>query len=231
MKAVNLIPAELARSGRRASRSGGAVYALLACLAVLVAMVGAWSMLTKSVADKKAQAQVVGAQADAMEAKAGELKPYSAFAAQRQSKTATVRQLADSRFDWPHALREVARTVPAPAWVTSLRATVSPAVSVEGTADPLRGSLPLPAIELAGCARTHDDVARTMSALRRIDDVERVSLSSSATATADSGASGCGDNAPANMPQFSLTVFFNSPAEATTPATPATPGTTAGSTP
>ena len=229
MKAVNLIPAELARSGRRGGRSGGAVYALLAALAVLVAMVGASSALSKAVADKNAQIQVVGAQADAMEAKAGELKPYSTFAAQRQSKTETIRELAASRFDWPHALREVARTVPARAWVTSLRATVSPAVSVEGTSDPLRGSFPLPAIELAGCARTHDDVARTISALRRVDDVERVSLSSSATAT-ESGASGCGDSVPANTPQFSLTVFFNSPAGATA-TTPATAGTTAGSTP
>jgi Tfp pilus assembly protein PilN len=226
MKAVNLIPAELARSGRRGGRSGGAVYALLGALAVLVAMIGASSTLSKAVADKNAEAQVVGAQADAMEAKAGELRPYSAFAAQRQSKTETVRELAASRFDWPHALREVARTVPARAWVTSLRASVSPAVSVEGTSDPLRDSLPLPAIELAGCARTHDDVARTISALRRVD---RVSLSSSATA-ADSGASGCGDGVPANTPQFSLTVFFNSPAGATA-TTPATARTNAGSTP
>lgn len=229
MNAVNLIPADLAGSGRRGGRSGGAVYALLAGLAVLVAMVGAWSVLGKSVADKQAQTRVVRAQADAMDAKAAELKPYSAFADQRQSRTETVRQLAGSRFDWPHALREVARTMPAQAWVTSLRATVSPAASVEGQSDPLRGSLPLPAIELAGCARTHDDVARTISALRRIDDVKRVSLSSSGTG-AGASAGGCGSGVAASTPQFSMTVFFNSPAGGAA-TTPATAGTTAGSTP
>lgn len=229
MKAVNLIPAELAGSGRRGGRSGGGAYALLAGLAVLVALIGAWSMLSRAAADKTAQAQAVRAQADAMDAKVAELKPFTAFATLRQQRVETVRQLAGSRFDWPHALREVARTMPPQAWVTSLRATVSPAASVEGTSDPLRGALPLPAIELAGCARTHDDVARTISALRRVDDVQRVSLSSSGTG-AGSTASGCGDKVPASTPQFSLTVFFNSPAGAAATA-PATAGTTAGSTP
>ena len=34
------------------------------------------------------------------------------FAALRQKRTETVRSLAASRFDWSHALHEVARTIP-----------------------------------------------------------------------------------------------------------------------
>ena len=97
----------------------------------------------------------------ATEAKTGDLKTYTEFADLSQKRAQTVRQLADSRFDWPHALREVARTIPSSAWITSLRATVSQNVTVDGTADPLRASIAAPAIEVAGCARTQADVART----------------------------------------------------------------------
>ena len=52
--------------------------------------------------------------------------------------------------------------------------------------------------------------------MRRIDGVQRVSLSSSAEA--DSGDSGsCGEGLKAHQPEFSLTVFFNSPDPAPRP--------------
>ena len=56
-----------------------------------------------------------------------------------------VRALAASRFDWSHALHEVARTIPSDAWLTSMSGTVSPSVNAEGGgSDPLRASLPAP---------------------------------------------------------------------------------------
>jgi Tfp pilus assembly protein PilN len=237
MRAVNLIPADELRAGR-GGHSGGAAYALLAALAVLVAMAAGWSHLGRSAADKKAEVASVSAQADVAEARAGELKSFSAFESLRDNRTATVRNVVAGRFDWPHALREVARTMPSRAWATSLRATVSPNVSVEGTADPLRSALPLPAIELSGCAMSQRDVAATISAMRRIDGVQRVSLSSSGSAGAGS-TDACGDGTATAAAPFSMTVFFHAPAGA--PATTTAPagaaaatapaaGTTTGST-
>lgn len=235
MRAVNLIPADELGAGR-AGRSGGAVYALLGALAVLVAMAGLWSHIAKSAADKKAEVASVSARATATEARAAGLQSFTAFAELRANRTSTVQQLAASRFDWPHALRDVARTMPSRAWVTSLRATVSPGATVEGTADPLRSALPLPAIELTGCAMGQTDVARTVSAMRRVDDVQRVSLSSSGSAAGSSTA--CGEDTDPGITPFSMTVFFHAPAGAPATTAPAgasvatapAAGTTTGST-
>jgi hypothetical protein len=235
MKAVNLIPRDELRAAGGAGRSGGGAYAVLAVLALAVLMAGAWAHLGATARDKDAAAARVQAEATSAEVKASKLKVYTDFAQLSESRSETVRQLAASRFDWPHALRDVARTVPASAWVVSLRATVSPSVSVDGTADPLRQALAVPAIEVTGCAKTQSDVAGTVAAMRRIDDVQRVSLSSSASGSGGAGGSGgCGESAPADAPQFSMTIFFNAPkATATTGATgtaAATASTTTGGT-
>jgi hypothetical protein len=131
----------------------------------------------------------------------------------------------------------VARTIPSDAWLTAMRASVTPSTAVEGgVADPLRGSIQSPAIEIVGCTTSQDKVAAVISSLRRVDGVQRVSLSSSAAGAGGSG-SACGKDA-ADAPQFSMTVFFDAPTgTATTGATgtaaaPAstTPTTTAGGT-
>jgi len=225
MRAVNLIPRD-ARAASAAGRSGGAAYAVLAVLAALVVMAGAWTYLGSTERAKRDDAARVGAQATAVEAQANSLKTYTDLAKLSQARTETIRQLATSRFDWPHALREVARTMPAGTWLTSLRATVAPNVSVDGTADPLRAALVLPAIELAGCATTQDDVARSVVAMRRMDAVKRVSLSSSTAQDDASGAGPCGENAPANAPQFSMTVFFDAPATSAASTTAGAPDPT-----
>jgi Tfp pilus assembly protein PilN len=231
MKAVNLIPRDEVRAAGGAGRSGGGAYVVLAALAVAVVMVAAWTHFGATARSKEADAARVSAEATSAEAKASHLKVYTDFAKLSQSRSETVRQLAGSRFDWPHALRDVARTVPASAWILSLRATVSPSVAVDGTADPLRQAMAVPAIEVAGCAKTQSDVAGTVAAMRRIDDVDRVSLSSSSAAGGSGSSGACGKNAPAGAPQFSMTVFFDAPTgQATTGTTGAAAATTTGGT-
>jgi Tfp pilus assembly protein PilN len=225
MRAVNLIPADEARASSGSGRSAGGVYVVLAALAVAVVMVSAWAYLGHTEKRRQAEVATVQAQADAAEKQAASLKSFTEFNALRQKRTETVRELADSRFDWPHALRDVARTIPAKAWLTSLRATVGPNVTVDGTADPLRSALTVPAIEAAGCATTQEQVANTVAAMRQIDDVQRVSLSSSVVGSGSgAGATGC------KGPTFSMTVFFNAPKTAAGAAT-ATAATTGGTTP
>jgi Tfp pilus assembly protein PilN len=207
MKAINLIPVEERRGTTAGGRSGGAVYGVLGALLVLVVMASAYAMSSRDIKTAKSDLARVQAQATAIQAQADKLTAYTQFSDMRKRRVATVTSLAASRFDWPHALHEVARTIPANAWLTSLRGTVSPATTVAGTSDPLRGALPLPAVEIAGCTTTQKNVARMAASMRLIDGVERVSLSSSEE---PGGTGASGDSCTVgNRPKFSMTVFFH----------------------
>jgi Tfp pilus assembly protein PilN len=223
MRAVNLIPAE-DRRGLRGGGSGSGIgsYLVLAALAVVVAMSAAYTLVNKSVGDKRTELASVHAQVETAQATVQRYGSYTGFSALRQKRVETVRSLAASRFDWSHALHEVARTIPSNAWLTSLKGTVTAGVSVEGgTSDPLRASLQKPAVEIVGCTTSQDDVAKVISSLRRVDGVERVTLSASEKLerSTSGSSSGSGDgsdgdcrNGNARYPQFSMTLFFAAPA-------------------
>jgi Tfp pilus assembly protein PilN len=216
MRAVNLIPADDRRgAGGAAGRSGGGAYILLGALALFVVMSASYVLAGKSVTDKKSELAQVTRQAEAAEAKAKSLGDYTRFAAMRTKRVQTVSQLANSRFDWSHALHEVARVLPENAWLTSLTGTTSPGVQVGGTTGQLRSALAVPAIDVTGCTTSQSSVAKMMARMRLIDGVQRVSLEDSAKGDAASGA-GSGDSAnsgdcrggSSHFPLFHIVVFY-----------------------
>ena len=211
MKAVNLLP-EGARRAAKAG-SGTASYVVLGALGVVLLMVTVITLSGKQVADKEAELERTRTEATAAEGRAGKLTQYTAFADLREKRVQTVTSLAQSRFDWSQTLHEVSRTIPAGTSLLSLKGTVHPGVTVEGDSDPLRSALPVPAIELRGCTRTQSAVAAMMASMRRIEGVQRVSLSSSEKSDSTSSDGAC----TADKPAFSMTVFFNA---VTAPAAP-----------
>lgn len=211
MKAVNLIPTDVPKSGRpKASIAAGGIgaYVVIAVLAVSVVMAGAWALTSKQLSDKQAELASVERETQAAEAKAAALKPYSGFAAMRTARVDTVAGLLKGRFDWAHSLREVARVVPADVSMTSIVGTVSPSSAVEGGGgSSLRAGLPVPAVDVIGCAKSQSHVARLLARLRSIDGVQRVSLASSEKSdSASLNDTDCRAND--KMPQFQLTVFY-----------------------
>jgi Tfp pilus assembly protein PilN len=187
-------------------------------------MSAAYTLTNRSLSDRHAQLESVQSQVENAQAQVQRYSSYTGFTALRQKRTETVRSLAASRFDWSHALHELARTIPSNAWLTSLKGTVTPGISIDGGGtDPLRGSLPNPALEVVGCTTSQADVAKVISSLRRVDGVERLSLSSSQKldqgasggSTGDSGGGGDCRYGNAHYPQFSMTLFFATP---TTPS-------------
>jgi Tfp pilus assembly protein PilN len=216
MRAVNLIPAGDQRgAGGAAGRSNGGAYILLGALALIVVALGAFTVTGKSVKDKKSELARVNAQSAAAQAKVAEFNSYTKFAALRTKRVDTVKQLANSRFDWAHALHELARVLPTNAWLTTLNATTKPGVSAGSSSGALRGSLAVPAIEVAGCTTSQASVARLMARLRLIDGVDQVSLQDSSKSAASSSAggdsAGGGDDCTggnSHFPKFSIVVFY-----------------------
>jgi Tfp pilus assembly protein PilN len=239
MRAVNLIPSDQQRgAGGAAGKSGGGAYVLLGALALLVVLAASYVVIGKSVDDKKTQLADITQQASAAESKAQSLTSYTKFASIRQKRVDTVTQLADSRFDWAHALREVARVLPQNAWLTQLTATTSTSVNVGTGGGTLRGALNVPAIVINGCTTSQQSVAKLIARLRLIDGVQRVTLEDSTKGTESASgtapvAGGGGDcrGGHAKYPIFNVDVFFEQDTTVAPNANTAASGTASSTTP
>ncbi|HEV2062525.1 MAG TPA: hypothetical protein VGR12_06695 [Solirubrobacteraceae bacterium] len=222
MRAVNLIPPDLRRQSGTAGATGPAVYVLLGVLTVAVVLVAAWAVVGRSVKQTQADLEKVRVEATAAEQRAGQLKPYAQFRELRVKRVETVTSLSRSRFNWPFALREVSRVLPADVWLVGLTGTVAPGVQVEdaagGAATQLRNQLSSPALELSGCSDSQEGVAKYLARLRSIQGVTRVTLAQSekldiavnSSGGASGGGGGGSDCRQGNrrIPKFELVVFF-----------------------
>ena len=217
MKAVNLLPPDLRGAGSPASAVGSAdegvgragAFGVLGALAFCVVALAAYVLTSNTIKDRQAKLDQVTAQAAAVSQHAAQLKPFADFQAQAAQRVATVRDLADARFDWEQALRDISRAVPADVTLTDLSGTVS---SASGGGSTVRAAIASPAVELKGCTSSQRSVASLLSRLRNVDGVTRVSLSKSdrpemaAGPTAGAGEpGGCGKGRP---PAFEIVMFF-----------------------
>ncbi len=241
MRPVNLIPSDERRGERTALRGGPAAYVVVGALVAALAGVTALVITDNQISDRKAEVAKLKQQDAIARARADRLAAYSQFGSVRDQRFATVTSLADSRFDWERVMRELSLILPDDVWLTNLTGKASPAVSVDGGASvSLRDSIPGPALELVGCARGQEAVARFVSALKDIDGVTRVGVESSQLGTQQSSAgtattSGAGgatsDSCQTRdfVAQFQIVAAFDAapvPAAAatdsgTTPTTPA----------
>ena len=214
MRAVNLIPLDQRRAGSAAGRSGGAVYALLGVLALLVAAVGALTLVDNQIRDRRAEVDRLRAETALVQARVDALATYQRFAELAQQRRATVDGLVAGRFDWSHALREVARVVPRNVTLDRLEGTTGAATTgaaATGATTP-GATANAPSVTLVGCTSSQAEVARMMARLRALDGVDRVALATSAKGEGSgAGASlGSGDCRLGSdqRPQFSVTTRF-----------------------
>jgi Tfp pilus assembly protein PilN len=239
VKAVNLIPTDVRRGGGGGSSfaSQAPTYLILGVLAVALALVTVYVLTSNSIADRTAKLTSLQTQLDQTQAQAQTLVNHTQFAQLVQERTQSVRDIASTRFAWYPPLSDLSKVVPANTSLQSLNASLGSTSTTGGTGTSasgggsLIGSATGPAIELTGCTRTQDDVARLMSRLRLIDGVTGVTLASSqkpgqnssAVSSGSAGAVGCGSNAPT----FDLMVALT-PVPGSASATGAAAGTGSG---
>jgi Tfp pilus assembly protein PilN len=175
MRPVNLLPESQRR--RRPTGESKSSYVVLGVLAVLVLTTGLYVVTGNQVTSRSNDAAEASAEADRLEAKVASLGAFGNFAQIKETRVASVRQLATQRFDWERLMLELARVLPSDGWLQSAEASVSGETdSASTTAATGAGG---PTATLTGCLPRQPDVADLMLRLRRMHRVEDVTLEES----------------------------------------------------
>jgi Tfp pilus assembly protein PilN len=204
--------------GARPEATGGAgPFVILGVLAACVAGAAGLVLTDNTVKQRKADLATAQAQQKALAGQAEALRPYADFGQLANSRVATVKDLASSRFDWEQVFRDLSRAIPADVTLKDITGDLNQSA---GSGSGVRGSIASPAITLHGCAPGQTQVARLMARLNDIDGVTRVSLTKSddaktnaiQTATDEAidsnklrSSAPCGAG---NHPQFEVIAFF-----------------------
>jgi Tfp pilus assembly protein PilN len=189
MRPVNLIPPEQRRGERAPSRTGNKMYLVLGGLAAVLLGLALIVTTGNSISDRKAEKKQLQGEKSTLEAQSAALRHYADFAQLEAARQQTVTSLAQSRFDWERVVRELSLILPPDVWLIKVSGTVSPDVKVDNDAAiTIRDTVDAPAIELVGCGRSQDSVARFVAALHDIGGVTRVTVNKSDRSRDDSAA-------------------------------------------
>jgi Tfp pilus assembly protein PilN len=186
MRAVNLIPHDQRRgAGGVAGRSGGIVYVVAGGLLVIVGLGVIYAFAVHSVANRKGQLAQVTQQVGSVQLQTAALQPYVQVYTLRQAKVQAAVQLAQGRFDWPDAMRQLALALPSDVTLTSVTANAaSPGSSATAAAPSTTTTVAGPTFVLAGCASSQSETALVLTRLQQTPGVTDVQLQSTAKQSA-----------------------------------------------
>jgi Tfp pilus assembly protein PilN len=187
MRPVNLIPPEERPGGRKPLRSGPLAYIVVGAFALALIAITALIVTNSKISDRKSEVTQLESRQTTLEAKATALAPYNQFTSVREQRQATITSLAQSRFDWERVLTELSLVIPPDVQLSSLDGSAAAGVATSGAGGAMRMSIPGPAFEIVGCAPSQAAVAEFIEALKEIDGVTRVGMSSSTGGESESG--------------------------------------------
>jgi Tfp pilus assembly protein PilN len=201
MRPINLIPEEERRAHGTTTRTGPLAYIIVGGLAVLLIGVVTLVLASNTISERESEVQSLEAEKTAAAAQADQLAPYVSFKQVAQQRIGAVTQLTDARFDWARVIRQLSLVLPSDVYLASISASVGTAESAASLGTNLL---------INGCAASQDTVAGFIVALKQIDGVTRVGLSSSSVGGTGESASAC---ATTRNTAFNLTIAFdNAPA-------------------
>ena len=196
MRPVNLLPAKH-RPHQRSSGKSGSSYMVLGILAIFLAAVVSYVLEANKITGAKSDIAAAEQKTADARAKSQQMGPFANFAQIKAQRVASVRQLADGRFDWERTVRELAHVLPAGVWLRDFDASVTP--NGEGGASTEGATWAGPSIRLHGCAQKQPQVAVMLVRLREMQGVHDVKLTDSTRGEdPEKGQSATGDSASAN---------------------------------
>ena len=223
MRPVNLLP-QKHRPRQANGGSSRSSYVVLGVLGLFLLAAVGYVMQANKITQGKDDIAVAQQKTAEARARAQQLGPFGNFAAIKEQRVASVRQLAESRFDWERSVRELSHILPEGVWLRDFDASVAPG-STGGSAS--SGAWTGPSIKLHGCAQKQPQIAVLLVRLREMQGVHDVRLADStrgedkkqdagagAGATGDSAAVGsddCGTNNGRGNYEFNATVEFEQP--------------------
>lgn len=216
MRPVNLLPSKH-RPHQPSGGKSGSSYIVLAVLAVFLGAVVMYVLESNKITTAKSDITTAEQKTAEARAKTQQMGPFANFARIKQQRVASVKSLADGRFDWERTVRELAHVLPEGVWLRDFDAMVS----TESTQGGATGATAWagPSIKLHGCAQKQPQVAVLMVRLREMQGVHDVKLDSSTrgddpqsgnNATGDSAqkVDGCGTHKLRANYEFNAVVEF-----------------------
>jgi Tfp pilus assembly protein PilN len=235
MRPVNLLPQNERATGPAEGLRGSSIV-LLGVLGALLLAVTAFVVIQNQVNDRSGQIAKTEAEAQQAKQRAASLGAFGSFAAVKQQREKSVRDLAEARFDWERFMRELALVLPSGTSLLDVSASTdgatdsgapgapaAPAATAAPTGDaavPGAG----PKAEVTGCALTQSHVATVLVRLGKLAGATDVELKESAAdesaagvaaTQSTEGAAGGNTGCPAGKFKFDVAVTF-APAETAT---------------
>jgi Tfp pilus assembly protein PilN len=205
MRPINLIPDdERRRSAGVATRTGPVAYVLVGALAVAAIGVVMLVLFTNSIHDREGEVSRLQSEVSVASAQASRLAPYTDFEQVTESRSRTISELADARFDWARVIRQLSLVLPSDIYLDKLTA------SGGGGGSSSESGITGPSLALVGCGFNQAAVGSFISALKEIDGVTRVGLDKSTVVdTGSAGTAGAGPCAANGKAQFEMAVAFD----------------------
>lgn len=189
MRAVNLLPREVKRSRTKLSAVGQ--LAIVSPFVVVGLIAAGFLLASSKVNDRKATLQDARDRLAALPAPKLTIQPNSQLALQRDQRITALASALQNRIGWDRLLRDLSAVLPGDVWLTKLSAQkpqVAPAAPTTTTTTTSTTTTPQPTapavnaepLNLQGYTYSPEGVARFLTRLAVIPELQQVKLISSA---------------------------------------------------